>query len=197
MSHACASVHSRRGKVLSNFQVGRSQMEEHEAHVSRILNPTETAKRIRTKVKGQGKSVAACGVCNIHRLIALAQGAGTQKTVDRIRRDVPRLVVVLGLSRHQIEQDLLVTAEAIPRWKARLERWVRRDQDAVGRRWRKTLLINGRPSPRLFRWLQGGQPTPALSVEDKKGCAIGAHQTFASLREFWMTINYAECGWHR
>ena len=186
-------VQTRQGIALPCYRMGHSQLESQLAHL-RKMTRDESGRQKRIPKQGMQTRAEACTHRNIHRLIALAQGKASEKTAERIRADARTLAITLGLTTCQVEEAIRDPIAAIPCWQKRLERHRRRIQDRIGRRWRRALLDQGRPTPRLYRWLKGSSPTPPLTIEGPGGEAYGAEATFQSLRDFWRGIMQSTTG---
>ena len=187
--HNRADVVNKQGSQVCGHQVGRSQLEQHVAHARQLS--MSGCQGVATRMKQRHTTCAARVHAHVNRLISLAQGVASPATEERILKDATRIALV---SPAQVRKDVLDPVAAIPRWQQRLRRYVRNEQDRHGRRWRRSLVNNHSITPRLYRWLKGGVPTPGFSVLTSSGPVYGAAQTFSSLRAYWQSHMQCEMG---
>ena len=146
------------------------------------------AKRKQQTPMSHDERMCLCIARNANRLVDLMQGTNTARVQMRILREGPQLSMALGITMRQLQDDIDCPEVAHPRWKKRWGKMQKNLQTKLTRKWRTTLLQDGRPTPRLFSWLKGAAPLPGMSIIGPDGHTAGPRDTFSQFRKYWQKI---------
>ena len=98
------------------------------------------------------------------------------------------LMRVFGLDDSEFMKARENPHEARIAWQKKLETLTLRQQEADYQEWKATLAVNGAPTPKLYQWIKGGDPSPPLAVMTAMGVVEGPHRTLEAIQNYWKDI---------
>ena len=94
----------------------------------------------------------------------------------------------LGITEDEMAEAFRDPQTARTLWRQRLKEGQTRMQSRQLAEWRKSLTINGQPSPKLYRWLRTGAVAPPIALKTSEGVVIGPDAVLRTFLEQWTPI---------
>ena len=81
-------------------------------------------------------------------------------------------------------------------WTDRLQQAKIRERNDTMQEWKRSLDLNGNPTPKLYSWLRHKNPNPPMALRVEESERIGPGATLQGISEFWRDIKCRDSGEH-
>ena len=123
------------------------------------------------------------------RLVSLARHEGNLgRSTHWFAAHQKEIAHTLGMNPEMVAAALADPDCHVEKWRDALRSHYHHERTHRLTQWRQELTAEGRPSPRLYRWVRGLPAAPPLALRHDGIDAIGLTQVFTALRHHWMTI---------